>query len=246
MTGTSGEYTFGSTVLRFRTEPSARRRSVSVVVDPYDGILVKTPADLDLDAVRAVVAKKAAWIVQRLADQREAAGGGAPREFVGGESHWLLGRQYRLRRVEAPGRRTARAEVEGGFINVELPPRLPEDRRPAAVREALVGLYRDTAAERIPERVGFYAEKLSMPLPPVLIRDQQKRWGSCTPAGELRFNWRIVMGPMALVDYVVAHEVCHLRVADHSPAFWRLLGNLMPDHEERRERLRREGGRFEV
>lgn len=241
-----GEYTFGSTVLRFRVEPSQRRKSASVIVDPHDGIVVKAPEAFVLADAEAVVARKAAWIVQRLADQRESAGGTPPREFVGGESHRLQGRQYRLRIDAIAGARKTTARVEGGFIVVEVPLRLAEDRRAGAIRGALVELYRDTAAERLPERVAMYAEKLGVSPPPVLIRDQQKRWGSCTRSGELRFNWRIIMGPMSLVDYVAAHEVCHLRAPDHSPAFWRLLGNVMPDHEERRERLRVEGGRYEV
>ena len=119
-----GEYTFGSTVLRFRVEESARRRSVSIVVDPEDGILVKTPVDFGLAEAEAVVGTKAAWIVQRLADQREAAAGAPAREFVGGESHWMQGRQHRLRLVEQPGVRRAKARVEGTFIVIELPPKL--------------------------------------------------------------------------------------------------------------------------
>jgi predicted metal-dependent hydrolase len=240
------EYRFGNTVLRYEIESSRRRRTVSVVVDPVDGILVKAPEGLAVEEIEAVVGRKGAWIVQRLAGYRDAEGARPPREFVGGETHMLQGRQYRLRLADEPRRRRATARVEGRFIVVELPAGDDQARRADAVRDALVDLYRAVASERLPERVAVFAEKVGVPTPPVLIRDQQKRWGSCTHSGELRFNWRIVMGPMSLVDYVAAHEVCHLRVADHSPAFWRTLGNVMPDHEERRERLRVEGPRFQL
>jgi predicted metal-dependent hydrolase len=82
--------------------------------------------------------------------------------------------------------------------------------------------------------------------PPVLVREQEKRWGSCNSKGELRFNWRVMMAPMSLVDYVVAHEVCHLVVRDHSTRFWKLLGTILPDFEERRARLRVDGVKFYV
>lgn len=72
----------------------------------------------------------------------------------------------------------------------------------------------------------------------------QKRCASCDRNGRIRVNWRIVMAPMSLVDYVVAHELCHLIRPDHSPAFWKLLRTILPDYAERRERLRREGARF--
>ncbi|MBI4639321.1 MAG: M48 family metallopeptidase [Candidatus Tectomicrobia bacterium] len=78
----------------------------------------------------------------------------------------------------------------------------------------------------------------------MLIRNQQKRWASCDRKGHIRFNWRIVMAPISLVDYIVAHELCHLVRHDHSPAFWKLVRTLLPDYEERRERLKREGPRF--
>ncbi|MCB9778540.1 MAG: M48 family metallopeptidase [Alphaproteobacteria bacterium] len=242
----SRELAFGNTLLRYSIERSRRRRTVSVVVDPVEGILVKAPEELPVEDIEAVVARKGAWIVQRMAGYREAESARPPREFVGGETHVLQGRQYRLRLVEAASRRRATARVEGRFIVVDVPSSGDAAGRPGIVRDALVDLYRGIAAERLPERVGVFADKLGLPSPPVLIRDQQKRWGSCTRSGELRFNWRIIMGPMSLVDYVAAHEVCHLRIADHSPGFWRTLGNLMPDYEERRERLRIEGPRFQL
>ena len=114
----------------------------------------------------------------------------------------------------------------------------------AEIRDLLVKWYKDHARLRLPERVAIFAQRVGSPVPPVYIRDQQKRWGSCSRKGELRFNWRIIMAPMSLVDYVVAHEVCHLKVHNHSSAFWKLLRKLMPDYEIRRERLRVLGVQF--
>ena len=74
----------------------------------------------------------------------------------------------------------------------------------------------------------------------VLIRDQRRRWGSCDPKGNLRFNWRIVQAPMRLLDYVVAHELVHLANRNHTAAFWAALGRVMPDYAERREETARD------
>jgi hypothetical protein len=75
----------------------------------------------------------------------------------------------------------------------------------------------------------------------VLVRDQRKRWGSADSAGNVRFNWRVIQAPMRLVDYVVAHELVHLRHPEHNRDFWAVLGSVMSDYEERRERLRQLG-----
>lgn len=92
----------------------------------------------------------------------------------------------------------------------------------------------------------FYSQQLGWAPQAVYIRDQRSRWGSCNLKGELRFNWRLMMAPSPLLDYVVAHEVCHLLIFDHSPAFWRLLGKIMPDYEERRRRLALTGHQYEL
>ena len=78
-------------------------------------------------------------------------------------------------------------------------------------------------------------------MPRVVIADQQKRWGSCDRNGTVRLNWRIIQAPMRLVDYVVVHELQHLRHRGHGRDYWRALGTVMPDYERRREDLRQRG-----
>ena len=78
-------------------------------------------------------------------------------------------------------------------------------------------------------------------MPSVLIRDQRQRWGSCAPDGTLRFNWRAVMLPPALIEYIVVHELIHLTIKTHSTDFWALVSKAMPDAQQRRRRLREAG-----
>ncbi|MGK7937508.1 MAG: M48 family metallopeptidase [Xenococcaceae cyanobacterium] len=78
-------------------------------------------------------------------------------------------------------------------------------------------------------------------MPPIFIRSQRKCWGSCNSKGELRLNWKIIMASMSLIDYVVAHELCHIEHLNHSKAFWHRLGQIMPDYRQRKERLARLG-----
>ncbi len=98
--------------------------------------------------------------------------------------------------------------------------------------------YRAHANRRLPERVAAWAPRLGVAPGAVVIRDQRKRWGSADPAANLRFNWRIIQAPLRLVDYVIAHELVHLRYPDHTRDFWAALGQVMGDYEERREALR--------
>jgi predicted metal-dependent hydrolase len=106
------------------------------------------------------------------------------------------------------------------------------------VRAALIDWYKRNASRKLPERVAHWASKLDAKAPEVLLTEPRKRWGSSSPSGTIRVNWRIVQAPMSLVDYVVAHELTHLRHPDHTSEFWRTLERVMPDYVTRKTTLR--------
>ena len=86
-------------------------------------------------------------------------------------------------------------------------------------------------------RLETVAKRFGVPVPNVVVREQRRRWGSCDAHGTLRINWRTIQAPARLIDYVLGHELVHLRIQTHGPAFWRELGRAMPDYEDRRARL---------
>ena len=130
------------------------------------------------------------------------------------------------------------AKLRGGWLHVPAP---TGPRQTAQVREAVVGWFRRHAAERLPERVAAWRLKIGVPMPRVIVSNQQKRWGSCDRNGTIRLNWRIIQAPMRLVDYVVVHELVHLRHRGHGRDYWQAVGRVMPDYERRREDLGRCG-----
>ena len=98
-------------------------------------------------------------------------------------------------------------------------------------------LYRDKAAEYIPQRCAYYAGILGVSYGRISIREQKTRWGSCSAKKNLNFNWKLMLAPPDVLDYVVVHELCHLIHLDHSPAFWALVGSVLPDYRARRRWL---------
>ena len=125
--------------------------------------------------------------------------------------------------IRTPKREKPLVQLNGDLLEV-FPAR-------KSVREVLEGWYTLEAQRIIGERVAWYAGRLEWPLPTVLIRDQKKRWGSCNAKGELRFNWRLIQAEMGIVDYVVVHEMAHLKVLNHSAKYWRLVEQIMPDYQ---------------
>ena len=141
--------------------------------------------------------------------------------------------------AKLPGDRpTGGAKLRGGWLHVPAPAGAGQA---AHVRAALVAWLRGHAAARLPERVEAWRAKAGVAMPRVVVADQRKRWGSCDRSGTIRLNWRIIQAPMRLVDYVVVHELVHLRHRGHGRDYWRAVARVMPDYERRREELRRCG-----
>jgi len=234
---------FGNTAIPYSIHRGERRRkTVAVAVDPLEGVSVRAPCDTAVEQLDAIVRRKAEWILERRRRHRDLPPPPTPRELVSGETFLYLGRQYRLK-VEPLAGAAADEPVRlvGRFLHVPVPRTRDVDAKATAARAKLVAWYRDHAAVRLAERVGMWAPRVGVEPARVLIREQRKRWGSADAKGVVRLNWRIVQAPIRLVDYVVAHELVHLRFPEHSRDFWAALGQVMGDYEERREALRRLG-----
>lgn len=232
------EIHFGQTAIAYTIHRGRRQKTVAVAVDPLDGVSVRAPRSTPVEELDRIVHRKAPWILDKRLKQEDLPPPPSPREFVSGETFLYLGRQYRLKVERGTTAHERRVRLTGGRLHV---PAAPGEKSTEGVREQLVGWYRAHAARRLPERVAVWAPMLDVEPSTILIRDQRKRWGSADGAGVIRLNWRIVQAPMRLVDYVVAHELVHLRCPDHTRDFWAALGRVMGDYEVRREALRRLG-----
>jgi predicted metal-dependent hydrolase len=240
--GESSRVQFGRTLLAYQIRRSQRRSTVSIAVVPTEGLVVTAPERATTQRLDDLVRRKGAWIAQRLKHQSELPPALPEREFVSGETFKYLGRQYRLRvKSGAPG---CQVRLHGPYLNLILDKAIPASQRTPRARQALVEWYRAKAREYLPRRAAQWAPRLGLPEPRIVVAEPPKRWGSTTKNGTVRINWRILQCPVALVDYVLAHELVHLIHEDHSRAFWATLGAIMPDYEERKKRLRAMGPRL--
>jgi predicted metal-dependent hydrolase len=240
--GERSQVWWGRTAIPYAIHRSPRRATVSIAVEPTGEVVLTAPNTARLDQLDRIVRAKAPWIVERLRKTSDLPPSLPSREFITGETFLYLGRQYRLR-VEDQVEGAGEVGLRRGWLVVPVPEVREGIDRAEHVQKALVAWYKTHAARRLPERAAMWSKKLGIPLPPVIIREPRKRWGSCDAKGTLRFNWRVIQAPLRLVDYVVAHELVHLVHADHTKRFWATLGRVMPDYEARRVALRSLGSR---
>jgi predicted metal-dependent hydrolase len=229
---------FGLTPIEYKIQRSHRRTTISIAIDPDVGVLVTAPRLVARERLDQVVLTKGHWIARGLRHLSDRPPANHSKEFVSGEGFYYLGRQYRLRLETGPIRPL---RLENGILTLPVPPGLSEANVEGYARAALVDWYRGRAGKYLKARCRAWAHKLKVEPQALALSEPATRWGSTSKDGTIRLNWRIVQAPSTLVDYVVAHELCHLVHRDHGREFWSMLGRVMPDYEARKQRLREVG-----
>lgn len=209
--------------IEYTVRRSARARRVRVNVRAHTEVEVVLPARAPDRAAAAAVRELAPWIERRLADGRRALAQVAER----GDRVPYLGRTLTL--VRQPGRIRARLVGEDLFVGVG-------DHRPSVET-----LFRRLARAEVRARLNRAVASAGLSYTGLSIRSQSTRWASCSASGAMSFNWRLLLAPEPVLDYVVWHEVCHLQIRDHSPRFWALVEQRCPGWREQRDWLRRYG-----
>ncbi|MEN9888221.1 MAG: hypothetical protein RL559_258 [Pseudomonadota bacterium] len=215
----------------YRFERS-RRKSIGFTVGP-EGLVVRAPGWVPLREVDAAVQEKSAWILAKLQQMRERAHQPLAPElaWVHGADLPYLGGKVRLC-VVARGQLPV---VPEGVVPLALS--LPPEATDTQVREAAEAWFKQQARALFEERLRHFAPQLGVQHRRLSLSSARTRWGSARSDGHIRLNWRLIHLPLAQIDYVVVHELAHLRVMDHSPRFWDTVGTVMPDYRERRQQL---------
>lgn len=232
----------GGTTLAYTVVRSARRkRTTQISVTPGRGIVVSVPMTMSDADARALVKARAAWIMGRLGEMPRAAA--APTPLQERTTLPYRGQQLPVTFVESAG---GRLKVWCNFreFEVEVPARMPAEKREAAIRRRLMRWYLTAAWVDAGRAVYQFVDAVGAKPRAVLVREQQRRWGSCSADGTLRFNWRLVMAPPEILDYVAAHELTHLVHRNHGKDFWAAVERVCPSFATQRDELKRLGPTF--
>jgi predicted metal-dependent hydrolase len=220
-------------VFSLRRQPSRVVSRIAIHVEPDGSVQVDAPSSAPLADVLAAVRKRSRWINQHIGAAQARLAHVLPREYVSGESFHYLGKRYRLKVIVETGS-SAEARLRGAFVLVTTP-----IHDPLVISSVLNSWYRQRAREVFALRLPVVAGPLKWVHDPQPVRLQfmTRQWGSCSPSGRITLNPWLVAAPREAIDYVLLHELCHLRHHNHGRAFYATLKRHMPNWEQIKARL---------
>ncbi len=231
--GGTHQVKFGASTIEYELI-YAPRKTLSIYVHPDSSVLVKAPLGTETPRIEAFVLKKAAWVLKHQRQfQDYPVANPLPRRYVSGEAYRYLGRQYRLKVVEGA---IERVQLSRGFLTVSVADTGDKKR----IAELLDGWFHAQAKRIFEERLAACfprVESLGVEYPKITIREMKARWGSCSAKRSISLNIKLIHVPKDLIDYVILHELCHLKELNHSAKFYALLDKVLPDWRERKRRL---------
>jgi len=214
-------------IIKINKIERSKRKTIALLVNLDSTLTVKAPFYLPTQEIDKVIDKKRNWIIAKV-KQAQRKPKPVVREFVNGEGFLYLGKSYRLRINNT-------AKISLGD-NLFFPKAKIEN-----IREELVEWYKQQATHKFNLRAKWYAKKMGVNYSSIKLSSAQKRWGSCGRNNVLSFNWRLVMAPLKVLDYVVVHELTHIEYKNHSAKYWNKVRTLLPNYKQAKDWLKENG-----
>lgn len=214
--------------VRHSTDATKSRIDVDI-----HGVTVVLPESAEVEPTQ-LLRDNAAWVVEKTRDYDKYREQAPERRFEEGESFPYLGEPHEVVVEQRPSSSVVDGALRLAEYHVEE----------ASVKRALETLYRRNARQRFGRRADHFAAEMDVEYDRIEIRNQRTRWGSCSTNGTLGLNWRLMMAPPEIIDYIIIHELAHLREANHSPEFWSLVAEYDPEYEAHAEWLQENSARL--
>lgn len=233
-----------SKTINYEIVYSRKRKRAAIFVLSDMRVEFRAPNGMSTNTIREMVEGKALWILKklewfeanRLPDQKK--------QYFEGEIYFYMGKEYPLKIKLMDNIKKPFTSFKDCQLIVEIPKKTPEDQLPILLKEAIWSFYRKRAEEEVEKVLKIYSRKLKIDPPVFKVKYQKRRWGSCSAEDVLRINFQLIMAPPKQLEYVVVHEICHVKEKNHSARFWKLVQELMPDYEEYRKSLKKNGWKY--
>jgi len=210
-----------------------RRKTLSITIEHDGSVVIRAPFHLPAATVEKFVYEKRPWIEKRLrqivSERREH----MPKRFVPGEMFLYLGGRYPLQVADTPGLRRPLDFTEDAFYL--------DGQCHEKAKDLFVTWYKERAIRILRDRLHVYSHIMHLFPRRERISSAKHQWGRCSSGNTLSFSWRLIMAPLSVIDYIVVHELAHVREKNHSPKFWKIVETTLPDYRHQRDWLKKHG-----
>lgn len=210
-----------------------KRKTIGIYVDAYGNVEVRAMKDAPEADIDKMVKAKWSWIQKHVKEQTEKTKGFKEKTYEEGEEFLFLGREYPIKVIENRDSNMEAIEFAGSELIIRT---MENDNE--KLKKMMTRFYKQQCKKYVEKRIRLYQPQFKVKPRGIKISSNKKHWGTCNSQREMTFNWKLVMAPIEVLDYVVIHEMCHMLHMNHDRSFWRLVGKIMPDYERQESWLR--------
>lgn len=220
-----------------------KRKTIGIKITEEGEIIVFSPLNISEKTIDTIVKSKEKWIRDKLEEIDRIGAGQKKKEFKAGETLLYLGEFITLEVLESNARKSS-GLISNNTIKVFVSDGI--ERKEHIIRDTVINVYKQEAKRTFTERTNLYSRIIEVRPQRIVIKDQKTLWGSCSSKGNINYNYRLIMAPVEIIDYVVAHELCHLKHMNHSKEYWKVVQSVLPDYKERRLWLKVNGNKLRI
>ncbi len=210
-----------------------KRKTMGIYIDVYGNIELRVPRETKDNNVENMLKTKWEWIINKSEEMKEKTRGFKKKEYVEGENFLYLGESYPISIVVNKLTKNSDITLEDDRLIITI-----NEQNDELIKKILTKFYKQKCKRLIESRIRYYQQHFKSKPKSIKITSNKKTWGTCNSLREMTFNWKLIMAPIEIIDYVVAHEMCHMVHLNHDRSFWRLLGKYIPNYEERQQWLK--------
>lgn len=240
-----------------------KRKTICIKIEEDGNVIVSAPLKVSKQFIMEVVQNKADWIIEKQIEIKKRGSKKLSREIAEGTTFMYLGKEYPFYLIFEKYRKNISVEFQTitkselknyNFYKTTINSKVTEDILPSPIfiihtntmeeekiKLAMEKWYRAETLKIVSERINYYADNFKDNVTEIRVKEQKRRWASCTGKNAILFNWRISMATAEVIDYIVVHEMCHMDYRDHSKYFWNRVAEILPDYKEKHEWLKRNG-----
>lgn len=223
----------------------SKRKTLELSINEKKEIVIKAPNNCSNEYIHRFLQDRQQWIAKSLEEIENRISNRVYLEFKTGERLYYLGKSYPLVVEEERSNRIGAGFEEGEFRLV-IPAYLKGEARKEAAKDIILQLYRKMAKNILKERTNLYSRLIGVTVNRIFIKEHKTLWGSCSSKNNINYNWKLVMAPLEVLDYVVVHELCHIIHRNHSRDYWLQVEKYMPEYKKWVKWLKENGSSLQI